>query len=158
MGFLGRLFGKKSHEDKGVGETWRFAEGKEEQGDLVAANEIGWENLREMSVFRIVALRGQKIQEGHALMASGTLTCPVCQKDSPVDFKVGMEGFFDAPSKHLSRCPHCSSTTRIVGLSTELEKGKEKYWLLVHRETGPAGAIGGLPRLRVDKLSVGPQE
>ena len=154
MGFLSRLFGKKAQGDQSGGGTWRFAEAKEEQGDLVAANEVGWEDLREMSVYRIVAPRGQKIEEGEALAASGTLTCPVCQKDSPVDFKVGMEGFFDAPSKHLSRCPHCSSTTRIVGLSTEVEKGKEKYWLLVHRETGPAGAIGGVPRLRVEKLSV----
>ena len=157
MAFLGKLFGKKSHEEKGVGEACKFWEAKAEQEDLVAANEIGWEDLREIGVYRVLPSRGQKIEEGDALIASGTLTCSVCQKDFPVDFKVGMEGFFDAPSKHISRCPHCSSTTRVVGLSTEVEKGKEKYWLLVHRESGPAGASGGLPQLRVEKLSVGNQ-
>jgi len=158
MGFLSKLFGKKSHEEKGVGEMWSFEEAKAEQGDLVAANEVGWEDLREIGVYRILPSRGRKIEDSDALMASGTLTCSVCQKDFPVDFKVGMGGFFDAPSKHISKCPHCSSTTRIVGLSTEVEKGNEKYWLLVHRETGPAGASGGLPQLRVAKLSVGDQE
>jgi len=158
MGFLSKLFGKKSHEEKGVGEEWSFKEAKAEQGDLVAANEVGWEDLREISVYRVLPLRGQRIEDGDVLMASGTLTCSVCQRDSPVNFKVGMEGFFDAPSKHISRCPHCSSTTRIVGLSTEVEEGKEKYWLLVHRETGPAGASGGLPQLKVEELSMGDQK
>lgn len=159
MNFFSRLLGKsKSYakEKETSGAKWGFREAKAEQGDLVSANEVGWEDLKEINVYRVLPLQGHKIGPGGVIVANGTLTCSVCQKKFPVDFQVSVEGFLDAPSKHTVRCTGCSSITGIVGLTTAVKR-EVKYWLLVYRETGPAGAFGRLPQLEIERLAVNVQ-
>ncbi|MFB0566108.1 MAG: hypothetical protein ACETWK_10585 [Candidatus Aminicenantaceae bacterium] len=156
MGILSKFFGKvKSQGKNAVGEMWNFKEAKQEQEDLALANEVSLDNLVEMNVYRIFPMQEQKIGDEDMITANGTIICSVCEKEYPVDFKVGFRGFLNFYSKHSVECPHCSSITRIVGVKTEVKKGEEKFWILAHRETGPPGVSGSLPQIKIETLSLG---
>jgi hypothetical protein len=139
-----------------VEKMWGFNEAifNEEKEDLVLTDTVHFENLKKMSVYKILPLQGQEIGSSDMLTIDGILKCSVCQKESPLNFKLSLQGFFKAPSQHSVKCQYCSSSDMIVGVTTEVKKGEKNYWLLVFREIGPPGAFGSVPQLKVKKLSM----
>lgn len=139
-----------------IEKEWDFKEAisKEEKKDLVLTNTVGFENLKKMSVYKILPLWGQEIASSDMFQIEGILKCSVCQKESSVNFKLGLQGFFKSPSQHSVKCQYCSSSDMMVGVTTEVKKGEKKYWLLAFRDVGPLDAYDAVPRLKVEKLAV----
>ena len=139
-----------------IEKMWDFKEAifKEEKEDLVLTNNVRFENLKKMSVYKILPLLGQDIGNSDMLTIDGRLKCSVCQKESSVNFKLGLEGFLRAPSQHSIRCQYCSASDMMVGVTTEVKKGEKKYWLLAFRDVGPLDAFDAVPRLKIEKLAL----
>ena len=128
-----------------LGYACELKDARGEVGELEAANEIKVSTLREMcgAAYRLISTPQETIKVSDRIKASGTLTCSVCKKDFELDVQLEFEGFFRSDSHQNEKCPQCGALIDIYGVCTEQEGGEAKFWILVLRNTVPAGAPHG---------------
>jgi transcription initiation factor TFIIIB Brf1 subunit/transcription initiation factor TFIIB len=126
---------------------------------LEKANEIKRKNLNEVcgAVFQITSASGRSIKLNDTITGSGTLTCSVCMNNFPIDFRIGLTGFFRSESTNMVKCSQCDSLIKIIGLNTNSE-GNNLFWLVVLRETEPPNAAPGAFKVNIVNLCAIPRD
>ena len=186
MGFLKKLFGE---EEKSVHSSRTAANKEKEAGkfsptdmnpqteksqgfllrkvaagetlELEKAREIKRSNIEEMDmeVYVLIPPKEERFQSKDNLTMKGSLVCPICTQEMPVQIKeINFRGFLKADSVFHARCSNCHATTEFRGITTgEDSENTCKFWLVVFPECGPpvrarTGSLIGQPRVRMESI------
>lgn len=112
----------------------------------------------DMEVYLLIPPEGERLQSKDNLALKGSLVCPICAQEMPVQIKeINFSGFLRADSCFRTSCSNCRSTTEFRGITTgEDSEDTSKFWLIVFPETGPPGARPSSrmsqPRIRMESI------